>query len=198
MEQLLSIQSIPMKFELSVTPARMEYTAKRSEIMQKRIPGGLEIQNDPAKLFINTRSARDSVSPTLASSIRNFAQKGKQSGLDATAQFAMEGRQLLDAKPGDDVLGQIIAQRNAAPIGDFQLGFIPHVGPEIQYQEPNFQMRYQADKLQFDVRVANGNVHYTPGDVSMNITQWPDVVIKYMGRPMYVPPSAVDRFEASA
>ena len=198
MEQLLSITSVPMKYEMTVTRARLEYQSQQSQVEQHRIKGGLQIQNKPAKLLINTVDARNSMTPTLPLSIRQSAQKGMQAAQDAAAQYSMEARQMMDAKPGEDALTQIFAQRAAQPTGEFQLDFIPKVGPEIQYQEADFRMQYQADKLQFDIRVSNGNLDYVPGDISMNITQWPDVVIEYMGKPMYVPPSAAERFEASA
>lgn len=198
MDQLLSIQSIPIRYELSVTPARIEYNAQKSQVMENRVRGGLHISNKPAKLALNTLEARKSMYPTPFGAVKMAAQKGMQTAQDSAAQCAQEGRQLLEAKPGDDVLGQIIAQRSAPATGDFQLDFIPAVGPDIQYVEPTFEMQYQADKLQFDTRVSNGNVQYVPGDISMNVTQWPDVVIEYMGKPIYVPPSASERFVASA
>lgn len=198
MEQLLSITRVPMKYEMTVTHARLEYESQRSQVEQDRIRGGLQIQNRPAKLLINTLDARNSVTPTLSLSIKQFAEKGMQAAQDATGQYSMEAKQMMDAKPGQDVLTQIAVQRAALPTGEFGLTFIPTVGPEIQYQEADFRMQYQADKLQFDIRVQNGNVEYVPGDISVNITQWPDVMIEYMGKPLYVPPSAMARFEASA
>lgn len=198
MEQLLNIKSIPIKFELSVQHARVDYTPKKSQVMEQRIRGGLQIQNQPAKLKINTTDARNSIKPSPLLSVKQAAQKGIQAAQDATAKYAMEGKQLLDITPGADSLSKIIAQSAAPATGEFQMGFIPTVGPEIQYVEPNFEMQYQADRLQFDTRVSNGNLEYVPGNVSMNVTQWPDVVIEYIGKPLYVPPSVAERFEASA
>ena len=35
----------------------------------------------------------------------------------------------------------------------------------------------------------------TSGDIAFNVTQQPDVVIKYIGGPLYVPPSADPNYE---
>lgn len=198
MEQLLSITTIPLKYELSITHARLEHKAQDSQVQITRQEGSFNIKNKPAQLLINTLDARNSMTPTAFLSIEQAAQKGLQAAQNATAQYAMEGKQFIDAMPGDDPLGNIIAQRSAPSTGEFQLAFIPKVGPEIQYKEPDFQMRYQADRLQFDVRVSKGDLEYVPGNIDMNITQWPDVMIEYIGRPVYVPPSSAERFEASA
>lgn len=198
MKQLLSIRSVPVQYELSVTHAQLKYTSQKAQVMESRTRGGLQIQNRPAKLELSTLEARNSLHPTTLLSVKQAAQRGMQAASDATAKFAMEGRQLLEAKPGSDPLGDIIAQNAAQPTGEFGLTFLPTGGAEITYVEPDFQMKYQADKLQFDARISTGNLEYVPGDVSLNVTQWPDVVIEYMGKPMYVPPSAAEHFEASA
>ena len=81
----------------------------------------------------------------------------------------------------------IIDSRVSFPIGDFNLDFIPKTGPDIQYQEPSLDIQYQMDRMNFDVRVSGGDIEYIPGSVDFTITQWPDVLIEYIGQPMYVP-----------
>lgn len=198
MEQLLQITSVPLKYELNITPARLEYTSQKSQVDINKTNGGFQMKSRAAKLLINTRDARNSICPTPLVSTQQTARKGIQAAQDATAQYAMEGRQLLDAKLGEDVLGRIFSQRAAKPTGEFQLGFLPSVGPEIQFVEPDLQMQYQTDKLQFDIRVSKGDIEFIPGKVNVEITQWPDVVIEYIGKPIYVPPRTADRFEARA
>ena len=36
---------------------------------------------------------------------------------------------------------------------------------------------------------------FVPGDIEFKVTQQPDVVIKYIGGPLYVPPSADPNYE---
>lgn len=198
MEQLLQITTVPIKYELSVTHARYERKSQTSEVIMDHQPARLQMRSSNAKLFINTRAARSSVCPTTIESVEKYASDGMQAAKDATARYAKEGQRMANALPEDNVLHQIFAERVSAPTGQFMLGFIPTVGPEIQYQEADLQTQYQADKLSFDVRVSHGDIEYIPGDVSVNITQWPDVIIEYIGSPVYVPPSASERFEASA
>ena len=33
-------------------------------------------------------------------------------------------------------------------------------------------------------------MEFTPGDIQIEVTQQPDVIIKYVGGPLYVPPSS--------
>ena len=96
------------------------------------------------------------------------------------------------------MLDQVIAQRTQQPTGEFQLGFIPTAGVNITYQPGSITTDYQMDRLMFNVKLNNAAVEYVPGSIEFVITQWPDVQIEYMGRPVYVPPSAAERFDGEA
>ena len=46
------------------------------------------------------------------------------------------------------------------------------------------------DKLNFDFMIGQNGFEFIPGDIEVTITQRPEVTIKYVGGPLYVPPSA--------
>lgn len=190
MEQLLKITTVPIQYELKVNNARLEYHSSKAELEISRNEGGLSIKSRPVKLNLDTFEARNSIAPTPTTSVSQQAQKGKEAAYSATAQFAQEGQLMLKAKIGEDVLNSIFAQRNQMPSGDFNVGFIPTSSPEIEYQAPDLTINYEMDKLNFDLKIANGNFEFIPGNIEMVITQQPDIVIEYVGGPIYVPPSA--------
>jgi len=51
------------------------------------------------------------------------------------------------------------------------------------------------DKLNFDWRVNQPSFEFTPGDIELSVTQQPDVIIKYVGGPIYVPPSSDPEYQ---
>ncbi len=191
MEALLKITTIPMEFELKIHRAKLEYSSSKSQLLTDRIKGGLTIKNRPIKLHLDTYDARNSVCPTTMESVRQAAVKGKSAALEATATYAKEGAMLLDPKI---TLDQIFSQRAQQPTGEFGLRFLPTTGPDIEWSDPDLSMQYQMDKLSFDIKVANGNFEFIPGNVELSITQMPDVNIEYIGKPLYVPPSAASYF----
>jgi hypothetical protein len=69
------------------------------------------------------------------------------------------------------------------------------VGPEISWDQGEIQIRYEMDKLNFDWRVGAGDFNFVPGDIEVSVTQQPDIIIKYIGGPLYVPPSAAPDYE---
>lgn len=195
MNQLIKITSVPIQYELKINNARLEYSRSRAELEVSRNDGGLSIKSRPVKLNLDSTEARNSVVPTTARSVAQTAQAGKEAAYSATAQMAQEGHLLLNAKIGEDVIGQIMQQRTAAPTGEFQLGFTPSAPVDINYEAADLTINYEMDKLNFDLKIANGNFEFIPGNIEMSITQRPEVRIEYIGGPIYVPPSADPNYE---
>lgn len=195
MDQLIKITTVPIQYELKVNNARLEYSRSSAELEIHKNEGGLSIKSRPVKLNINSFNARNSVVPTTATSVKQAASKGQQAAYSATAQMVQEGQLLLKADIGQDAIGQILQQRTAQPTGEFQLGFTPSAPVDIDYEAPDLTINYEMDKLNFDLKVANGNFEFIPGDIEMSITQRPQVLIEYVGGPIYVPKSANPNYE---
>lgn len=190
MEQLLKITSIPLKYEIKVNRARLDYLNPKPELTMNTKPGGFKMDSTSAKLNIDSSKARNTVQPTVSTVSKQEAAKGIQTAHEATAQYAQEGQLMLKSKIGEDAIGQILTQRMQAPTGEFQLGFLPSAPVEFNYQPGDLSMDYQMDKLTFDLKVSNKNFEFVPGDVEFSISQQPEVRIEYLGGPIYVPPSA--------
>ena len=76
------------------------------------------------------------------------------------------------------------------------MDFIPKTGPEITWDPAEMNIRYEMDKLNFDWKISKGDFKFTPGDIEFTVTQRPEVVIKYVGGPIYVPPSSDPNYES--
>lgn len=198
MKPLLQITTIPIAYQLKVQRAQVERRHGSAEIEISREKGrGFQIQSQPSKVRIDTFDARNSMIPSTPTSIQQAAAKGKQAAADITAQWASENHIMMKAKIGEDATGKIVEQNfmNNLKTGEFALRFIPEAPPNIQWTKPDISSRYEMDRLRFNLKVNNGDFQYIPGDVSLEITQMPDVNIEYIGGPMYVPPSADPNYE---
>lgn len=201
MEPLLKITNIPLEYEMTIQHARLERSQSSPPLVEmSRQRGGLSVNSRPAKLLLDTYEARASLVPTTRRAISQNAQRGLQAAGEAAQSYAREASMMKWSKPGEGgaMLDQVLAQRTQLPTGEFQLGFIPSTGAEITYQPGSISMDYQMDRLMFNLKLNNGTVEYIPGSIEFVITQWPDVQIEYMGRPVYVPPSAAERFDGEA
>ena len=191
MKPLIEITTVPIQIEMKTTNAKLEYARGTAEMEISREKNGLKIKSRPIKLNIDTFEARNSVVPTAVRSMEQYAQQGKQASYTATATYAQQGQMLLEAKIGQDMITQFAADatmKNYKP--NVGLEFLPSVPPEISWDPGEMHIRYEMDKLNFDWRVNQPQFEFTPGDIELSVTQQPDVIIKYVGGPLYVPPSS--------
>jgi len=196
MYPLIEIKTVPIEIEMKVSHAKLEYIRGTADLEISRKEGGLDIKSRPIKLNIDTFEARNSVVPTAMRSIEQYGQKGQQASYTATATYAQHGQMLLNAKIGEDVLGQFAAEAATKDLKpNVGLQFLPSVPPEITWDPGEMNIRYEMDKLNFDWRVNQPKFEFTPGDIELSVTQQPDVIIKYVGGPLYVPPSSDPNYE---
>ena len=162
-----------------------------------RDEGGLSIKSRSTRINIDTYEARNSVSPTLARRLEQDAQKGQQAAYQATSTYVDQGQMMMKTKWGEEVITQFAEQ---AMMKNVKLGvgmdFLPKVGPEITWDPGEMNIRYEMDKLNFDWKINKGDFQFTPGDIEFTVTQKPEVIIKYVGGPIYVPPSADPNYES--
>lgn len=147
MEPLLQITSIPITYELKVNNAQLDYVNGKADVEIKNFHnGGFKIKSQPTKLNIDTFECFNSMCPTNTRSIKMAAERGKATAYEATATYAQEGKLLLNAKLGEDVLGQIAASKSQVST-DIGITFKPSVPPEISWSKPELTMEYEVDKL---------------------------------------------------
>lgn len=196
MEQLLEITRVPIEIEMRTSRAQLQYTRGTAELEVSRDKGGLSIKSRPIQLNMDTFEMRQSIVPSPVRSIEQGAEKGKQAAYSATAALAQEGELYLKAKIGEDVQAQIaktaISKEMFSQPG---MDFIPKVGPEIEWDPSEMNIRYEMDKLNFDWRINQTEFEFVPGDIEITVKQKPEVIIKYIGGPLYVPPSADPNYE---
>lgn len=189
MERLIEIKTVPIELEMKVNHAQLDYKRSTVDLEISRNQGGLQIRSKPIKVNIDTFEARNSVSPTAMRSIEQAAQRGQQKVYDTTATYARRGDLLLEAKIGEQLISQF-AMESQQVNTDFAMKWLPTTGPDISWDGGELNIRYEMDKLNFDWRMDQGNVEFIPGNIEFTVTQQPDVIIKYIGGPVYVPPSA--------
>ena len=195
MRPLIEIQTIPIEIQMKTTNARLEYARGTAQMEVSRDRRGLQIRSQPIRVNIDTFEARSSIVPTTAQSIQQGAAQGQRAAYEATAVLAQEGRMMMEAKIDQDVIPQLAQQKTVDQPAQFGIQFLPEVGPDISWTGGEMSIRYEMDKLNFDWRMNQMQFTFVPGDIEFKVTQQPDVVIKYIGGPLYVPPSADPNYE---
>ena len=194
MEPLIEITTVPIEIQMKVTNARLEYARGTAQMEISRDKGGLNIRSRPIRVNIDTFESRSSVTPTTQQIIQQQAQKGRQGAYQATGVLAQRGRMMMEAKI-KDVVPQLAQQQTMGEPLENNIQFLPSVGPDISWDGGELSIRYEMDKLNFDWRMGQMDFTFIPGDIEFTMTQRPDVIIKYVGGPLYVPPSSDPDYE---
>ncbi len=111
MYPLIEIKTVPIEIQMKVTRAHLEYARGTAQVEISRDKGGLNIRSQPIKVNLDTFEARNSVIPPPPPSIRQQAQAGVQGAYQATGVLAKEGRMMMEAKIGQDVIPQLAKQQ---------------------------------------------------------------------------------------
>lgn len=189
MDQLLDITTVPIKIELKSSPARLEYETKFASVKISREQGGLEYQTDPMRMTIDNTEWRSSLNfKNCDTFVREFAAKGKQAALDATAKIVQEGNQL--ALPHRRVTPADISRRNLNRIRETVMDFLPKGGVKISWDGGTVDFKYTESQLNFDVEPSTLDIQYVPAQLEYFVSQYPRVDIQYIGEPFYFPASA--------
>ena len=195
MKPLIEITTVPIQIEMNTTNAKLEYARGTAEMEISRDKKGLQIKSRPIRVNIDTFEARNSITPTLARSQEQNAQKGIQAAYRATATFAQQGKLMMETKLGEEVITKFSRESLLEGVKDVGLKFLPTTGPEITWDVGEMNIRYEMDKLNFDWKISGCSFEFTPGDIEFTVTQRPEVIVKYVGGPIYVPPSADPNYE---
>ena len=196
MKRLIEITTVPIQIEMKTTNAKLEYARATAEMEISREKNGLKIKSRPIKVNIDTFEARNSLSPTLARYLDQNAERGKQAAYEATATYANQGQLLLETRIGEELVTKFAQDAMMKDVKtNVGIDFLPDPGPEITWDPGELSIRYEMDKLNFDWKMSEGSFEFTPGDIEFTVTQRPDVVIKYVGGPIYVPPSSDPNYE---
>lgn len=195
MYPLIEIQTVPIEIQMKVTNAHLEYARGTAQMEISRDKGGLQIRSNPIKVNIDTFEARSSVMPTTAQSIQQSAQKGLQASYEATAVLARQGRMMMESPVDGTVIPQMARDAVQQPMVDLNIQFLPTSDADLSWTGGEMSIHYEMDKLNFDWLMEQMKFTFVPGDIEFTMTQRPDVIIKYVGGPLYVPPSSDPNYE---
>lgn len=197
MQQLLQITTVPAQIEFKVNNARLETVQAPAELQVSRQKGGLTIRTKPIKISIDTSRAQYSAGiKTPFQSVADNASYGKKVAYEATAAYAEQGNMLLNIHLNSNPFAEI-AMLKLEKNTESMLTFIPSVGPDISWSDPEINIEFQMDRLNFDWKINRPEVKFIPGNIEFNIKEYAKITFEYVGEPIYVPASANPNYKAT-
>lgn len=196
MQPLLRIQSIPINIEVSTKRAALRYAPELPGANVTRSRGKAEIRTEPARIQMDSYEMRASIGLKSAARLnQEHAQEGVNAANEATRQYAETGSQLRDNLVNGDSIAGVVAPKLMTTT-ETALAFLPSARTEMYAEGGTISFDYSMDKLTFDWNTQSRlQLEFEPGSIDFTIAQYPDLIIEYLGSPIYAPPSANPDYE---
>ena len=188
--QLLKITSTPMKYELEVENAKLEYQQDVTPSCDiTTSPSQLKIHSEASKVQIDTYEARKSLGLTnIDDSIQQYAAKGKEHINNQIREYVQIGNAMGDIQNGTEISD--IARQKILQQPELYTQFLPSASADISFTPAQLDMNYTPADVNLDWQINENTLSFQAGSVHMKIVEYAHVDIEYLGGPMYVPPSA--------
>ena len=191
MDQLIEITTVPIQIEMKTSRAKLECAQGTAEMEISRAQDRVSIKSKPIRVNMDTfESSRTQMSAPV--------RRTEPITYQASADFSRQGQLMMHTT----LDGNVLAQLSGGSTGvQSSLGSgaaeaqSPLDGGQSDWDPAELNIRYEMDKVNFDFKIGQNGFEFTPGDIEVTITQRPEVTIKYVGGPLYVPPSADPDYE---
>ena len=204
MSPLLEIRSIPIEFRVTRKDASLEYTSGTVEMeISRSANGNVNMKSGPVRIprqdSFESRSSDNSMardSGAAAAAVRSSAPSAPSAPVASSSAVAQMAQYSYQATSVSYSEGQISidGQLSAVPASQEEgTGFTPaeaFSGGGEDWDGAAVNIRYNMEKLKFKWNFEEGTSTFTPADVEVEMTQRPEVKIKYIGGPIYVPKSS--------
>lgn len=192
MSPLIEIKTVPIEIEMRVSSAKLEYSRGTADLEISKGTSGVQIKSSSIRLNMDTFQSSNTVMPNVTGSGGGAGHAVYQ----ATASYTQQGQQLLlNAHISQGAAATQATQSTKATQAAAQPVIFAAGGGSSQLDTAEMNIRFEMDKLNFDWRSSQLEFEFTPGDIEISVTQQPDVVITYVGGPIYVPRSSDPNYE---
>jgi hypothetical protein len=191
MKPLISIETVPISVEYTTTkPSRPVGSAK----------------NQSARLSVSTENDRVTIKSnpiSIQMQDRFEPSSPRYLAYTATAEYSGSGtlHMNVNIQDGGGAEGDQAYRFQAAGSGgiDRMVDAVPKA-PRVQTSSPLTDMRIDFDMalLSPDISIGASETSFIPPDIELEVKEYPKVVIKYVGGPIYFPKSADPNYEPAA
>lgn len=182
----LSISHTDIKLGIESSPARLEMQSQPARMVFHQNNAKLNINTDPPRVTIDQYECfAEAGLKNNFDLLKEASSRAYQNALDFIGQTAEDGRTLASIENGGNPIAQIAA-RDAFPVHEFGIGFIPQSRPKIDVTgsiqiEPVLDANGATNSVTGDYTPGSLNISYIPWQLNIYVKQYPTINIQYEG-----------------
>ncbi len=195
--QLIKITSVPLKYTMSTENARLTVPQiEPAQMNQKTTPLEINIDTEPIKLRMDSSEMLKSMGmKSVADYAREAPAKTQKTTNDVTSEYVQMGNKMT--KPGMTIAELMREKSLSHTTIETVIGSIPTEKIDMSWEPATAKYDVRRSKSETDWKKAAQEMEFIPSSVSLEIEQYADVIIEYIGGYNYVPPSSDPDYEES-
>lgn len=181
--QLLKITTIPIKYSIEIEDAKLKISEDTQGVDDVQSKSRQSVTRNSSKrmdVFSRTKDDGYHQMANLRMLAAQIASQGSQYQGDVEGVAPTSGSNVTAA---DVVRTKLLS-------GNREMLLLPDATPQVSFDSENFNMEYTPSDLDINWRIDPVDLDFVPGSFVVKIEQYPEIKIEYLGKPMYVPPSA--------
>lgn len=169
----ISMQSTSIKTSIQITDPVQKITQPKAVQTIKQPQAIVNMSTTPGKLTIDQTAAWEQMDiKHIFKRTAENAQLGKQKALEGLARRAREGDEMMHIERGGNPIAAQAKEHGKFIQKQTGLGWIPTpFSVKTDYQSANVQFDVQVQKPTIDAQISKPTHDYTPGDVSVSVSQ---------------------------
>ncbi len=179
----LQIQTTPARLGLQIDKPVQQIEQPRATQEIEQPAAILEMSTTRPQLSIDTTEVRADIDmKSVFRRTEEWAQEGRQSGLDGTGRRAEEGRHLMSIENGGNPIPEIAKQNGTPPPAPLGIRFVGNRSKiQMSITPGTTTVNVTPQKPIINTQV-NKPIHtYTPGKVTGTMEQYPSIQIDWKG-----------------
>lgn len=186
MDPLITIETVPIKIEYVEKESSHSTSVQSAKLNISRNDNSLTIQSDPISIPVT-----DTFELSSSLDWNNLTYT-------ATAQYSGSGNLRMNVQMQDSNDSTYQYQQFGRGIDNI-MEFFPSTSEDTSNQTDSLQIDFDMSQF-FNSTSSNTNTvdtSFYPPDLELKVVERAKVIVKYVGGPIYVPPSADPEYDAS-
>lgn len=196
--QLLKIKTVPIKYNIT--------TKNASLVVPEIEPADLKLNTTPLKIDNQTRSIqmrmdssdmrRSMGMKTIADVMREAPAKTQQTANRVTSEYVQIGNRMANGAHNGLTVAQIMRDKSFENTTiESTIGSIPTERIDLSWEPATVKHKVRRSEVDTDWKTAAQEMEFVPSSYSLEVEQYADVIIEYIGGHQYVPPSSDPNYE---
>lgn len=178
----IQIESVKGQIGMRTVPARHSIEQPKAILDIQQPPAEMHIERTPSKLTIDqTKAWEDMNLKSLPKVMEEFAQEGRQQGMEGTARRAEEGDELMRIENGGNPIQRIAKRNSEKPQASLNIKFIPSpFSVKLHYEPSVLDVQWTSHEPLIHVEPQKPVIGYEPGKVDIYMEREPSLKIDFI------------------